>query len=338
MKSKPSLAASLLDAAQLARARSHSYELLGRLFLEGVTTELLPYLETVPELAVALPRPFDADEAAAAHHDLFAFHLFPYASIFLDDSGLLGGEISNQTGQLYQQAGFPLQASTASPDHVGYELAFLGYLLAAEANARQTQPNAAQLWQNQQHHFLEDSLLPWLFPFLVALEQAAVPFYQKLAQLTLALVGDHHTQLMAQIESERLPVHSEGSDLLADPQTGLRDIAQYLTTPRQSGLYIGRHDIRRLARQLALSHGFGGREQMLLNLLRMAAQYEKSYELLQLIEETAKQWQLAYQRIHEANPGTAVFLHPWQVRLNHTRHLLEQMKIRVINVLSASSA
>lgn len=214
---------------------------------------------------------------------------------------------------------------------MGYELAFLGYLLAAEASAWQTPQDKARLWQTRQHHFLESSLLPWLIPFLVAIEEAGIPFYQQLAQLTLALVGDHYAHVTTQTnpQRERLTVYPETTNLLADERTGLREIAQYLTTPRQSGLYIGRHDIRQLARQLELSHGFGGREQMLLNLLRTAAQYDKSYAILQLINEMAQQWQLAYERIRSDFPETAVFLYPWQIRLNHTSRLLDQMTTQI---------
>ena len=81
----------VLSPQQLAQSRSHSYTMFSRLVLEGVTAELLPYVRAIPELAAALPHPYAPDAAAAQHHDLFKFHLFPYAAIFLDASGLLGG-------------------------------------------------------------------------------------------------------------------------------------------------------------------------------------------------------------------------------------------------------
>ena len=123
-----------LSSADMALARHHTYTLFSRLFLEGVTAELRPFLPPIPELAAVLPEPFDADESAATHHYLFQLNLFPYESIFLATDGLLGGPVTNKVQQQYEQSGFIVDASATSPDHIGHELAFLAFLCGAEAD------------------------------------------------------------------------------------------------------------------------------------------------------------------------------------------------------------
>jgi putative dimethyl sulfoxide reductase chaperone len=191
MKSK--IYATKLSASDIALARHHTYTLLGRLYADGLTAELLPYAkELLGETAVtqyAIPNTqYDPNEAAATHHTLFRFNIFPYQSIFCDASGLLGGAESERVRAAYLESGF----ETAEPDHIASELHFLAFLCAAEAEARQDGLMAiAAQCQTRQANFLRDHLLTWLPPFVIALEQAGQPFYAALATLTLDFVADH---------------------------------------------------------------------------------------------------------------------------------------------------
>jgi TorA maturation chaperone TorD len=311
----------------LAQARNHAYGLCGRLFLEGLTVTLLPYLRAIPELADVLPASFDADEAAAAHHTLFAYHLFPYGSIFLDDNALLGGEITSRAAQLYRQAGFDADLSAGAPDHIGHELAFLSYLLAAEVRSRQSGSLPEQRWRTAQLQFLESALLPWLVPLVIAIEQTRDTFYSQVAHLALELAADHYAGLATreQLQAELPQVARQRENVLENPRTGLREITRHLLTPHQTGLYLGRNDVRRLARFFNLPPGFGSREQMLLNLLRAAAQYDQSYQLWQQIGAICGEWQGAYVRVRRDFPTLAAFVVPWQARLDDTQRLLHQV-------------
>ena len=297
---------------KLARGRSYSYQLFGGLFLAGVTAAHLPWIEAVDSLAALLPRPFDRHEAAAAHHDLFAFHLHPYASLFLDDSGLSGGAAAEQTAAVYRAAHFPHSASDTAPDHLGQALLFLAFLTAKEAEGEATQ--AAQ------QQFLRENLLPWLFPVLTAVQLHAYPFYAELARLTLALVMSHYDE-DAGSTIIPLPVAANPID---GRQADLRAMVRYLTTPFLSGVYCGRHDIARLARTLNLPRGFGSRETMLLNLFRSGGQYETAVPLLAQLAQFVASWQTAYAKTAAAFPQAIPFLQPWQSRAGQTQTLLQR--------------
>jgi putative dimethyl sulfoxide reductase chaperone len=322
-----------LTLAETALARHHTYNLLGRLYAEGLTTELLPFAsELLGETAVApyaLPNThYDPDEAAATHHTLFRFNIFPYQSIFCDASGLLGGAESERVRAAYQEAGF----ETAEPDHIAAELRFLAFLCAAEAEARQDGlAELAAQCQTRQATFLGNHLLNWLPPFVIALEQAGQPFYAALATLTLDFVADHAATVGATLVvaqdtvAQDAPGQAQGLPL-QDAKTGLKDIARYLITPPHSGLYLSRDAIAELARACDLPRGFGGRQQMLSNLLYTAVQYDSLNEVLGELMAVVHQWQSGYTKFEGQYPHLIPFLTPWQTRLCHTVKLLQHIQ------------
>ena len=91
MMSKPISPIHSLVGSEVSQARHHGYVLFGRLLLEGLTPELLPFVQQIPELATAVPKFYDDDIAAAHYQSIFGFNLFPFQSIFLDGSGSSGG-------------------------------------------------------------------------------------------------------------------------------------------------------------------------------------------------------------------------------------------------------
>lgn len=305
----------------LAAARSHLYALFGRLFHRGVTPDLLPDLRELPELAAHLDDPFDADEAAAAHHRLFHFAVFPYESIFLHPDSLLGGEIAAAVSDFYQRAGFTPPTETL-PDHVGLELTLLSFLTGAEAG------NDAPAWQVWQRHFLDWHLLRWLPALVQAVRQQGHPFFTALADLALAVVLDHRAALADQPPAAtptfRLPAPP---DLLADAHTGLAEIAGYLLTPACSGIYLSRDDIGRLAQAQGLPSGFGGRHHMLTNLLRSAAQYDGVDAIMGALQEQVGQWRAFFAAVAADNPSMMEVAAAWQTRQSATLDLLERVRI-----------
>ena len=325
-----------LTAVQQAQARQHSYHLFGRLFLAPITAELLPYLESIPELAAVLPTTFGVDEMAAAHHQLFAFNLYPYASIFLDPSRLLGGQVTNEMEAVYQQAGYE-ENSAVDPDHLGQAFGFLAFLSEREATALDS-GQAATAVQQAQFHFLDNHLLPWLIPAVIAIQQQEDAFYRELARLALGLAADHFEVLKtAELPQTSIPLptltgQTAEQPTLEDGRTGLRDIARYLITPIQSGIYLGRSDINRLARRISLPHGFGSREQMLQTLLEVAGQYDAAPHLFEALQKLVTTWRKAYDEVGRDFPGTAAFVQLWQRRLEETKRLLTEMEIQMVCV------
>ncbi|MCA9932020.1 MAG: molecular chaperone TorD family protein [Anaerolineales bacterium] len=312
-----------LNLAQTAQARHYAYALFGRLFLEGETAVLRPFLAPIPELAAVLTDPFDADETAAAHYHLFQLNLFPYESIFLGTDGLLGGPVTDAVLSQYEQSGFHVDTSATSPDHIGYELAFLSFLCGAEADAWEDGlGETAVLMQQRQHMFLQRHLLRWLPPLAQAIRSQEQPLYTALADLTVNFVADHAAQSTAQ-PSFTLPALP---DLLNNDKTGLKEIANYLTTPAYSGVFLSHDRISLIARQHQLPRGFGNRVQMITNLMRTAVQYNTLPTLLQTIQQQIIEQETAYRQIGTTHPHLAVFITPWQMRLQATQNMLQTMQ------------
>ena len=100
---------------------------------------------------------------------------------------------------------------------------------------------------------------------------------------------------------------------------------RHLITPAFSGIYLSRYTIGQLARQLELPRGFGNREQMLLNLMRTAVQYDNLKQLLAILQEKCTTWAENYQLLQESYPKIRPFTTQWQQRAKATIQLLEQM-------------
>ncbi|MBK8900009.1 MAG: molecular chaperone TorD family protein [Anaerolineaceae bacterium] len=323
----PTPSGSGLSQAQLARARSYSYRLFSELYLRGITAVSLPYLQQIPELTAVLPTPFYADSAAAAHHDLFQFNIFPYESFFLGDDGLVGGEVTAVVNQHYFQLGWQTAVADTEADHLGQELACLAFLVAEEAEAWESdQPGAAHDWQTRQQFFLHSHLLCWAPTCLLAIQRQSNPFFAELAHMTLTLLLSHVGNVTP--PPDFLPPNQ---DILANEKSGFKEIVHFLLLPALSGITLSRDNIGQLGRQFDLPRGFGSRETMLLNLLRTAGQYDALPALLTALQETCRRWQSSYQQLIDQHSQTALFIQPWQARAAAT----EQM---VIELMASSIA
>ncbi len=318
-----------MTPAQLAHARHNAYRLLSQLLLHGVTPALLPHIMALPELRQPLPPVFDPDAAAADHQRLVGFTLFPYESVFRHPSGLLGGPLTAAAAQTYHQHAFTPPAAAAA-DHIGVELAFLAFLCGGEANARRAgqQPNGVAAWQSHQRRFLQTRLLPWLPPLAVALQQQPLPFYQAVGEMLLELAADHARALGIEAAPDDDDAAASAA-LLADDKTSLRDIARFLLTPPHSGVWLSREDVARLARQQQLPRGFGEREQMLLNALRAAAQYDALPAFVASLHDHWRDWQAAYRALAAQWPPLAPFIVCWQARSHNAGTLLSQIAARL---------
>jgi TorA maturation chaperone TorD len=319
-----------MNRADTASARHNTYLLLSRLFLDGLSDDLMPYVNNIPELSAVCPHPFDAEEAAVDHHQVFSFDVFPYESIFRDPSGLVGGATTLLVQDSYEQSSFQRNVDS---DHIAYELAFLAFLCMGEASALENK-QAARADRNacMQQQFLQDHLLCWLPPFVIALFFSDHPFYTAVGQLTLRLVYDHILQLGKSrtrwsigLNSSKNYALPEAPHISQDKQAGLKQVSHFLITPPFSGLYLGRSAIARLARNRQLPRGFGDRQQLLSNLLHTAGQYDVVPDLLQDLIVMTNTWNKAYQEQLEKAPQIDGWIRPWQQRVIETANSLVQM-------------
>lgn len=314
-----------MTPSDLALARHHSYTLVGRLFLEGVQPDLLPFVRALPALSTALPEPWSADEAAAQHQHLWGFNVFPFESVFLGESGLLGGAATERVRDYYQHAGYRPTPSAASVDHVGEELRFLAFLCGAEADAWEDGlETTARALQQRQRDWLERHLLRWLPPLGQAVLRQQQSFPRALVELTWEVVQGHAEEVAVAAVPWSLPAPP---NLLADRGTGLREIATFLITPPHSGLFLSRDDIGALARRHELPRGFGSRQQMLVNLMRAAAQYDRLPALLASLSDLFATDQAALER-QGAHRLLEPFVRPWHERLTEGRTVLQHLQAR----------
>jgi TorA maturation chaperone TorD len=320
----------------LALARSRAYDLLGQLYLTGITADNLDRVQAVPELSQEVALPFDADDAAADHHHLFGFNVYPYQSLFLDPAGLLGGPVAERVALSYRRFGFQPGTGAESADHIGIELGLLAFLNAAEAEALESgEPEIARRMRARQIRgrqlaFLDQHLLRWVGPLKLAIGQQDQPFYSALAEVTFDLAQEQAADLYSEFGR---PQNGEEfawthPNLLEDDGTGLKEIAEYLLTPIYSGIYLSRDDIGRLARQRGVPRGFGDRQVILLNLLRSAAKYEALGEVIDGLEGMAGQWEAAYSQMMPS-PGVGRPAAMWRTRAAGTVVLLGQMRSRI---------
>ncbi len=308
-----------------ALGRSRAYGVFAALFRAGVTAELLPIVEAIPELAAQVAQPLDAEEAAAAHQGLFGFQVFPYQSVFLGEDGLLGGRESERVRAAHRAAGYAPGAAADDPDHLAHELALLSFLCGAEADAHADgRAEMAAVARRQQAAVLGDHLLWWLPLFVPAVARQGDGFYAALAGLTWALVVDHWQEVDGAAAGTRwAPGGADDADAANEPAAGdaARQIGAHLLRPVRSGLFVSRADLARCARQAGLPHGFGDRRQMVATLLDGAARFDRNAALAAALGELVAGAQGAW-ATPELAPAPAAIRRFWQARLVRTAALI----------------
>ncbi|MCB0079023.1 MAG: molecular chaperone TorD family protein [Anaerolineales bacterium] len=298
-------------------AYAAAWSLLGELLLHGLTEQTLPTVRALPELAGHLSDSFEADEAAAAHYRLLVLNLFPYASSFLSDEGLLGGAISDQLLTLYRRYDFDVSREDVAADHLGLIALFLAQLATWQHAAR----HGDEQWLALQREVVTTQLLPWLPAFCHAVQRQAAPFYAALVDLTLQLaLSLLPAEAVVPAPDLPLPV-----DPLAHERSGLREIAAFLTHAAQSGLFLSRDDIGRVAHDLDLPRGFGSRADTLENTMRSAAQYNA---LPALVAAWQRLWQgeaAQHAALAAAHPALGAVSATWRARLAHGEAMLARI-------------
>jgi hypothetical protein len=139
---------------------------------------------------------------------------------------------------------------------------------------------------------------------------------------------DEHRQGLGRVPTEA-PDLPDAPPLLDDNSSSLRDIARYLTTPSATGALLTRDDIAALGRQLGVPRGFGSRTDMLESLLRNAAEYGSSEELLKRTSQLFSDKDSALGNLTARFELFAAWVAPWRRRIAHTRSDLHVMLARM---------
>lgn len=312
----------MLTSAELALARHYSYALFGQLFGAGLVAEVLPTVAQLPELGQWLPAGATPDLLAADFQHLFGFNVFPYQSLFVGESGLVGGAVADEVNGWYVRSGRDSTPIVES-DHIGAELDFMAFLCQQEWQAET--PSQAQAWQQQQWQFLNQHLLNWLGPLVIAISHHHFPFFTALAEQALALAHHHYQELTANYLPLPMAQQPAAPPALEPAKSSLNDIAHHLLTPCYSGFYLSRDMVGQLGQQLGLPAGFGSRQQMVVDLLLAAGNHDRLPHLLASLQTLLQRCQASYQQWQETMPGLIPFHRPWQQRLAQSQQLLQQI-------------
>ncbi len=96
----------------------------------------------------------------------------PYASVYINNTGLLRQQGYDQALAMYYRAGLEPKNKSESPDHISHELTFIGLLI---------EQGELELLDS----FIQDHFSRWYPAFCDRLMQAdPLPFYKILAQVT----------------------------------------------------------------------------------------------------------------------------------------------------------
>lgn len=312
-----------------ARVRGRSYELFARLFREGWTSGIQPALQSVPDLAAALPRVPDPAAAAAAHRRLFEQGVSPFASDFLEASAHAGGEVTTYVHRRYRRLGAPALEEDETADHVAHELHFLSYCCGVESEALlYGRAEVADRTRCLARRFLDAHVLWWLPAFVQAVQGQGQVFYSVLAGHTLDLVLEHRAGLgwVDAAPDPPLPV---------PPRTphACEALATHLATPVWGGLYVGPQELTRLARAADLPQPGDERDrrQALSKLLDAAVRRERLGALLGGLGALIDAWQAHYEVLARRDiPGIEEKAQYWLGRLAATRCAVEGLEARLL--------
>lgn len=237
--------------------------------------ELLRALAALAEPPSAALRPIaDALELgplppAAIHADLFDFQLYPFASVYLNADGMLGGEARDRIAGFWRALG---ASPPAEPDHLTTLLGGLASLLdeAPAVCDDRAETATTRAWRA----FFAEHIESWLPAWLSSLERlCAADDRRAFFRCWGHLLGRTLAELEARASVPGgLPLHLRAAPALADPrQDGADAFLQGLLAPAVSGIILLRDDLARGARTLELGLRHGERRFVLRALLGQRA-------------------------------------------------------------------
>lgn len=200
--------------------------------------------------AVGVDPPDPAD-----HTELFVHQLPPYASIYLDAQGKIGGEARDRIGGFWRAVGI---VPPPEPDHLA---ALLGLWAGLVERATSEEDGARrELITHSARMLVWEHLASWSTPYLHRLSELADASYSRWA----ALLGDTIAAGLPLESDDRLPGH-----LAVDPPPlpDGHDVVDHVLTPVRSGILVTKSDLYRAATELGLGIRIGERAFALRSLL-----------------------------------------------------------------------
>jgi hypothetical protein len=248
---------------------------------------------------------------ASVYTDLFVFQLYPYASVYLGDEGMMGGEARDRVAGFMNALGLE---PPREPDHLSTMLGAYASLCASEDAARDER--ARRHFRGARRAFLWEHLLSWLPVYLDKLLRMAPRFYRRWAELLREALDSEAASLGPQ---ETLPLHLREAGEVADPRASSSDeFLRTLLAPARSGLILVRDDLARAARELQTGVRAGERTFALRSLVGQDAA-----AALHWLSSEADAWESLHGRRTGAHGRVAEW---WAARAGSTARLLRELK------------
>lgn len=196
-----------------------------------------------PQIAGALSLP---EPDPVEYTDLFVHQLPPYASIYLDTEGKIGGEARSRIAGFWRAMRL---TPPPEPDHLASLLGLWASI--TEEAARERDPQRRSLLEHAGVTLAWEHLASWLTPYLTRVSELSKTF-APWADLVAAVIAD----TLEGAPTLDMPVH-----LAVEPRDleGADDLVSYLLTPIRSGLVLTRADLKRAAGDLGLGTRIGER-------------------------------------------------------------------------------
>jgi hypothetical protein len=250
--------------------------------------------------ALGLGRAPRADE----YTELFVMQLSPYASIYVGNDGMMGGEARDRVAGFWRALGM---TPPAEPDHL---TALLGLYSVLRDGEDAGEEHARAKYRHAREALLWEHLLSWIPVYLRRVREVGpAPYVAWADALREALASEHGESSVP----DRLPMHLREAPEFPDPSNAtFDDILDAVLTPIKSGIVLTRHDLASFAHESRLGNRQGERRFILQALIA-----QDGPAVLRWLETEARRQQ------HEGNDTITQF---WSGRAARTEHVLRTMR------------
>ena len=263
--------------------------------------------------------------SAGVHTEILLLEVYPYASVYLGDEGMMGGEAADRIAGFWRALG---ATPPPEPDHLASVCGLFASLLDAEGvdepsgaavDARLSSAAGEHPASRARRAFLWEHMVPWIPVFSAKVEDVsqrsgpeAEPLRQWAALLLEALEDEVRRDGADERDTPRgvLPLHlREAADGLVigapgDRESfGVEDLAVQMVVPVRTGIVVARSDLAAAASAMGVGVRAGDRRFMLKSLLEQEASGTLAWlageaerwrtrhaELVPLLGDTAEFW------------------------------------------------
>ncbi len=200
------------------------------------------------------------------YNAIFLEQLYPYASVYLDVSGMMGGEARDRIAGFWRALG---EIPPPEPDHLGTLLgAYASLADAAPDGVEAPAKRARAAWQRARAAFLWEHVLSWLPLWLAKLEQIGSPTYVAWGRTLGAWLTSEVAALRL---PEGLPAHLQAASDLEPPGDDAEAFIGSLLSPVRAGFILTPTDLASVAATAGVALRAGERRYALKALLAQDA-------------------------------------------------------------------